>query len=423
MINDGSASTSLRFLPGLYLAAALHGGVACILPIALSVAMPMAAQEMRPGLQVEREAAFAQVMAQLIQGGKDRAPRELDEEATPQLLEKAWTLAADWAVAHLNAHPGLPASTLAKDLEAMAEHHALTWKGKQEKALQVESLRLGKGTYVLGLTSAPAFAGTFLVLDRGPGGFQVAWRILDLAQAHIAQQDSIGHWAFRSSRGYGSGPLYGRLHALPRDAAGRPRFLVVAIQNADGNEGMGQLGFWAWNGSQAQPLLVEDYWQAIDLRRVRFLPDRVVVDTKEHLRTMFSCSPCPEPQGTWVVDVNPKEVLSRPHRFQIPEYPAVDELFARILHRDDASGLAAPAVIAALKALIPPFDAASDTGDYLPFGMLEGAQRVCRGNQIILRLTFDDLTFGFTMEQRAGRPYFTTLETKRLDGEGDPGPP
>src|SRR5208282_663772 len=100
--------------------------------------------------------------------------------------------------------------------------------------------------------------GDFLVVARGKdGSFQPLWNIKDVAKQHYPQRDEIGRWAYHTRRAYYNGPLdVKRIIPVAPARSGHPRFIVDAVQNADGGTALGQLGVWQWTGTEAVPLLI-----------------------------------------------------------------------------------------------------------------------------------------------------------------------
>ncbi|MGC4119302.1 MAG: hypothetical protein QM765_32995 [Myxococcales bacterium] len=95
-----------------------------------------------------------------------------------------------------------------------------------------------------------------------------------------------------------------------------------------------------------------------------------------------------------------------------PEIELVDNLLDRIALRAPATDLAAPAVIERLDELFPE----KEDARHFPFGML-GETKVSRAGAVRrVVMGFDDGVFTFTLVERAGKAFFTAVETPATAG-------
>jgi hypothetical protein len=172
---------------------------------------------------------------------------------------------------------------------------------------------------------------------------------------------------------------------------------------------MGQLGFWVWDGDQAQPLLVKDFFQEADHESIRFSGSRIRVRLKEELSNLWSPGSRIGAQAEWVLEVTPRGIVDHGHRLLLPEFQALDTLFGLIQRRQPTTNLAAPAVEAALKALIPPGDHEDPTAAPGLGQRVEG-RRFRRTGRRCFEVTFDEGVLVFTVENRPGGPFFSAVE-------------
>jgi hypothetical protein len=373
-----------------------------------------------PGLDQLR-AEHQRVLEELNKSGAKGQPLSLDDPRASELLKRGWTIAGAWAAAYLENHP-TPSN---RELEHIFDGFAPEPQGVKseygdfleyrEYNFSGRAVRIGEGIYVVeSHYFRDTSTGTFMVVARNHDGhFQALWNIKDLAEKHYAQRGEIGRWLYLVSRAYYNGPLdVGKVLPLPPLKDGHARFLVNAFQSADGGTIGAQLSIWEWDGAEAKPLLVKLYQYAVDFGSLRFDGRIVRILTKEGLGTLFSCGECATPRGVWTIRITPDGVQDLGHRFLTPEIQWADELLSKIEKGEDASGLAGPEVIAALKAETE--DAKSEDLELDPsrqrrfnLGMIERCRVVHRGQQGAFEIDLDEAKLRFSYVMRNGKHYFT----------------
>ncbi|MGC4119303.1 MAG: hypothetical protein QM765_33000 [Myxococcales bacterium] len=265
----------------------------CLLP-ALARAAPANREEARRALAV--------VLQEMAPGGEALS---LGDPKVPALLAKGWRLMGEWGAAYLDARPGASAQELAKELDGLSADKAL-W------TFSTGAVRLNAEAFVVDSTFLTpddfVATSTFMVLAKSEGKWQLAWNVKDLAAAHLEKRDDLGRWAYLMGGGYGDGPLFGHVHALPREKGGRARFYVEAGAAGQGGTLPAQVSLWAWTGREAELLAIATYFSSVDTPSARLAGGVLEVFTKEDPKTFFSCGMCPEPRGVWRLRVGPDKV-------------------------------------------------------------------------------------------------------------------
>jgi len=344
---------------------------------------------------------------------------ELDDPQIPELVKKGWDLAAAYAAAFLEMNPRPSASDLDR---IFAGFPASSSGAGPQYRFRGSAVQIGPSIYVVQASYGVDFlTGTFMVVARNhEGHFQALWNIKDLAAQHYAQRDEIGRWLYLVRRAYYNGPLaVQKVLRLSPAANGHARFLVDAYQGADGGTILAQLSIWEWDGTEARPLLVDVYQYAADFGGFRFDGKTLRISTKEELETLFSCGMCPQPRGVWTVRITPAGVRDLGHRFLQPEIQWADELLSKLNNGADATSMADPRALEALRARmkelqseearagVPPSDAAG-----FSWGMLDKCRILRRGQRGAFVLAVDEGELHFSYVLRNGRPYFTGIQVK-----------
>lgn len=363
----------------------------------LGLAFPALLALEPPALEALRT-AHASLLQDLAKVGQDGRP-SLDEPATQDQVHRAWALLERWAVAHLDAHPDTTAEALAATFTTRQP------PGREGGSLEVGALALQPGLFVLSAAYelGDGAAGTFFVLARGADGHPaVAWRILDLAQAHLPTGDELGRWAHLTATRYYSGSLVGTVHPLPPTRSGNPRFYVRAYQAAHGGTSLLQVSLWEWRDGAAQPLLVHPFLQtedegpdpAFDGRHLRF-------STKERSKTFFSLGGFAEPRGLWTVRVTPDGIRDLGHRWRSPHLRHLDRICTRLRAGRDASDLASPQALRWMR------DHLGEGGDYA-LGSVDGLHLWRSRGVLHFQASFGEGILQFTFRSRRGRPFLVS---------------
>lgn len=370
----------------------------------------------RPPME-ELRIEHLRVLDELNVKDADGKPAELDDPQIPELVKHGWSLAGAYAAAYLDIHP----TPLTRDLERIFAGFAPAPDGtKPRYDFRGSAVRIGPSIYVVQASYGVDFlTGTFMVVARNhEGHFQALWNIKDLAAQHYSQRDEIGRWLYLVRRAYYNGPLaVQKVLRLSPAANGHARFLVDAYQGADGGTILAQLSIWEWDGAEARPLLVEVYQYAADFGGFRFDGKTLRISTKEELGTLFSCGMCPQPRGVWTVRITPAGVKNLGHRFLQPELQWADELLSKLNSGTDATDIADPSVLEALRARIKELQAEEASAGLAPsdaaefsWGMLGDCRVLSRGQQGAFVLVLDEGKLRFSYVLRNGRPYFTDVQ-------------
>lgn len=350
-------------------------------------------------------------------------PLDLDDPKVSELLKRGWRLAGDWAATYFEAHPSPSQLELSKVFDGFTPkpHGVKSQYGDfleyPEYSFTGSAVRIAASVFVV---QAQYFrdteTGAFMVIARNHNGqFKAAWSIKERAYEHFAGGDEIGRWAFLVRRAYYNGPLNVRsVLRLPPETNGHARFLVDAYQSADGGTHLAQLSIWEWDGVEANPLIIKTYEYAADYGGLRVVGSLVRVSTKEELETFFSCGMCPDPRGTWTIQITPNGVHDLGHRFKEPEFQWADELLSKVENGEDTTGIADADVVAALKKEAldeqtqnPPSNPSEK--EKFSWGMLSDCRVLSRGVHGAFLLSLDEASLRFSYELRNGRPYFTKV--------------
>jgi hypothetical protein len=247
-----------------------------------------------------------------------------------QLLDRKWSLIAEWVTFKMNRWP----SAAAKDMEAILK--------ELDPQLTGNAVRLESSNFVIAVRFGEM--GTFFIISGQPGNRKVAWAVKDAARNH--NEDSFARWAVTAAT---KNPPYGSVGKLPKRNNGIERFYVHAgfSQRLGGTIG-NQISVWDWNGISAQPVFIKDYTANIETMSATFDGSLLKYYSKEPFRTFFSCGGCPESENEWTLRITNDGFEELGRRPVVPELEAIDELFYRIQQNKSSTDLAAPTVIAGL---------------------------------------------------------------------------
>jgi hypothetical protein len=318
-----------------------------------------------------------------------------DDPGAPALFDRHWSLARDWLVDYLNAHP----SAREGDLE--------WWIGRLDSELSAHILRLDDPSFLIAIHDGEA--GNVFIAHKGDEGYQVAWRIDAPAPRDLALSSLLAAWyparaALGSCRtttpeeAWGTcGPLSGGIGKLPDGATGERRFFVDATyaQVAGATVG-GQLSIWQWNGTTARLLLANHHGYMIDQKEfMRLEGDLLRVRIKDGWRTFSSCGMCEGRQMDWTFRVGPDRVEDLGKRSVMPELDLIDDLFYRLQHRLPTKNVASPRVVKTILRFDPWIP--GDTENLS--AMLEQDAIVHRGNKTDVCFGTDTIpAYLFTLE-------------------------
>lgn len=408
---------------------AIVWNLAVLLPSAYPQTISILADSNRSASQPQLERIRIEhqhILGQLNAKDSNGNVLSLDDPRVPALLKKGWGLAGEWAALYLEDNP----SPTKHELDHIFDGFAPSPRGvKSEFGNFVEyhdynfngtALRIGNSAYVAYANYfTDTSTGSFMVLARNQGGhFQVLWNIKDVAEKHYAQRDEIGRWMHLVSRSYYNGPLeVDKVLALPPTANGHARFLVLANQSADGGTILSQLSIWEWDGTQANPLLVDLYEFAADNFNFHIDDMTLRIGTKERTQTLDSCGECAIPRGVWTIRVTPDGVQDLGHRFLTPEIHWADQLLTKIGNDEDVTESASPDVVEALMSHIKETEAEDAklglaAPKHFNWGLLEKCRVLSRGQQGGFELSLDGAKMRFSYKLRNGKPYFRHLRIR-----------
>jgi hypothetical protein len=329
-----------------------------------------------------------------------------DGETCDRALDRFWELMRQAAVDFLSAHPQTSVREIVADLGTRLE----------QDGLPPSAVRLGGDAVAVSIPWG--FYGDAFIVSRASGEpFAVTWDLRALAEKGPPDGE-LAAWSY-AEPGIHSGPLGGRVLALPPTRAGHPRFLIDAFQHAQmGLEVPGQISVWEWSGREATPELIKTF-VTTGGSRARLRGDRVLIFTKEMLETLYTCGSCDDPQGIWTLRITPDGVTDLGHALDQPLLKFVDDLLERVVRSQDTSAVASPRARAKLEEVI-----AGLREEYvkmanglevprveeLRLGMIMNWKVSVHGKQRRIDLETDRIHVIFTLAQRAGKPYVVAVK-------------
>ena len=202
-----------------------------------------------------------------------------DTSESAQLLDRKWSLIAEWVAFKMNGRP----SAAAEDMEATLK--------ELDPELTGNAVKLESNSFVIAVRFGEM--GTFFVISGQPGNREVAWAVKDAARNH--KEDGFARWAVYAAS---KNPPYGSIGKLPKRNSGIERFYVHAgfSQRMGGTIG-NQISIWEWNGISAQPVFIKDYTASIETMDAMFDGSLLKYYSKESFKTFFSCGGCPESEN------------------------------------------------------------------------------------------------------------------------------
>jgi hypothetical protein len=373
-------------------------GAAALLASAL-LSSPLGAEE---ALRV----ALAQTKAQIVRCDDGSLTPQKDEAVCTRAVDRLWELMRQSVVGFLSAYP----KASAREVQA---HLATRVEADDQRP---SAVRLTGDAVVVAITWG--FYGDVFLVSRAPGEpFAVTWDLRALAEKGPPDGE-LAVWSY-AEPGVHSGPLGGRVLALPPTRAGRPRFLVDAFQHAQmGLEVSGQISVWEWSGREATPELIKTF-VTTGGSHARLRGDRVLIFTKEMLETLYTCGSCEDPQGIWTLRITPDGVTDLGHALDQPLLKFVDDLLARVVRRQDTSAVASPRARAKLEEVVAGLreeyvklanGLEVPRVDELQLGMIMNWKVATHGKQRRIDLETDRIHVIFTVAQRAGKLYVTGVE-------------
>jgi hypothetical protein len=342
-----------------------------------------------------------------------------DTAESPGLLEREWSLAGEWVAAWLNTHPAAGAEEIKAAIRGLA----------REEGGEPECLMLADGAFVV---TAPGPIGNVFIVAKAGGSYQLVWSTAQKQEAQGRFASSLAAWRAENAREraragpYGSsraGSLVPSLGALPSDGRGNPRFYIHALyaQQAGGTVAA-QISLWAWDGKTARLQIGREYAFMIDQQvGTRVEGDLLKVQEKKSFRSFFSCGSCEERQTDWTIRLTPNGIEDLGEKSLVPELDAVDELFYRVIHHQQVTGLAAPAVTRWANEIVQGArqeHSRKEWKDFPTLGMLGGWSVQKTRNGRILCMEVDDAGRNlFTLKPVHGRLFIADVKETKQDCE------
>jgi hypothetical protein len=335
-----------------------------------------------------------------------------DQPGTPALLAKQWSLTGEWLAAWLNLHSNAAADEAKAALRNLAG----------ADAPEPECLKLADGVF---LASAPNLLGNVFIVARSQGQYRLAWSIAEKQQVQGKAAETLAAWRPENAREGGRGPYWaasGRagtvapaLGVLSADSRSEPRFYVNGIYNQMAGATVGaQVTLWLWDGTTARPLLAREYALMIDQERgARVEGDLLKVEEKKSFRAFFSCGSCEERQTEWSAHITADGIQDLGEKSLVPELDAVDELFYRVIHRQDTNKIAAPQARKRAAAIVEGARAGHSRKDWKEFptlGMMGSWKMFTQAGAKVLCFYADDAGANlFTLKSSRGRIFITHI--------------
>ena len=155
-------------------------------------------------------------------------------------------------------------------------------------------------------------------------------------------------------------------------------------------------------------MLIQNYASTADTGEVEFDGEYLKIPTKERFKTTFSCGICPTPRAIWTIRITPDGIEDLGREYDNPELQMMDELWARLLKRENADEMASPQVRETMNQLIE--DEGYRTKDFAPLSMLDRWYVTNTETQHSLCFSSDNLPVFllFEIEKRQNSLYFST---------------
>jgi len=344
-----------------------------------------------------------------------------DSPAETAALETIWKGSQAWAVAYLNANPGI---TLEKLRTELLNRHG----NGQAGPAPVGVFALKPGLYAF-FAQYGEMGNVFLVRKQD-NRFAVVWDIRDadatqfpILQAWRLDQANDACRAADDTYSGKCGPLFANdIKLLPPDDQGRLRFSLEATyaQAAETTVG-GQLSIWSLEGGVPKLQWSKKYAYNFEDVSWHMQGQLLKIRATDWWHMFFACGTCIGRQMNWTIRIRPDGIDDLGMVPVLPELDAVDALFTRVWKHQQADELATPEVLAAAAKMIARLqedDAAMakenhDTADpdYLSYGMLSGDPKaaVIRKNREVCLVTDASGPIRIKFERRAGQLFATEL--------------
>lgn len=333
-----------------------------------------------------------------------------DDPESPGLLARQWSLSGEWVAAWLDAHPSAGPGGVRAALAELSPDGARDYLELSDDAV---------------LVVAPGPIGNVFIVAQTEGRHRLAWSISQPQEAHGEPAEILAAWRPENARlgergpystsSGSAGPVIPRIGRLPSDAKGHPRFYVdgAYAQGAGGTVGA-QISLWTWDGTTARPLTARTYLFAVDQAvGTRVEGELLEVRRKDSFRAFFACGMCEERQLDWIVRLTGDGFEVVGERVIVPELDAVDELLARVIHHQDAAGLATPGAIGRARRLVGQARADFSEKEWKEFptlGMMGGWTLRDEGAGKVLCLSLDEVGPSlFTFRRKGGKPLIADL--------------
>ena len=323
-----------------------------------------------------------------------------DDPAAVQVLDRVWTLIAEWTACFVEGHPTIRSQGLVAALKGM------------DPDLVASAVNLSDGAFAVAASESEI--GTVFVVKRTGSRTRVLWTIRDAVRrvAGAGDQAQLACWAAaNAARGAKvepsrCGPLFGAVVGLPADRHGNLRFYVGATFAGNGLSVGGQLSIWDWNGQEARVLFIKPYAYNIDTPGgIRFSDGVLLVHTKEYMRNFSTYGPSPDPRGRWTIRITPDGIEDQGTRLDEPIFRVIDELLQRVADGGKVSDLASASVGAQFEPLVQTRDGRRNL--YLG-PVFRWKRRAIKGGELFT-LETDAGNLNFTIVHRGRQPYVASV--------------
>jgi len=324
------------------------------------------------------------------------------------LLDRKWSLQAEWVAAFLNAHP----SATGKQIEGSVSD--------LDANLRSDVTSLGQGLYGVGIEEGE-MGNAFVVAKKGKH-YRPVWIAKDLRPGTTRDGKLLAAWSAQAAREecrpkareedwLNCGPLHGVFDSLPDDDQGRRRFFLNgSYAERAGMTVAAQLSIWVWDGSEPRLEFVGTYIFYIEQPvGTRLEGEFLRVRVRDQYRTFSTCCDDEGRPMDWNLKVTPTGVQNLGYSPVPSPLEALDELFYRIAKGMPAEDVATPQVLAQARALVR--RAPKENG--IPtLGTLMSTSPDPAGGATEFCADFEESSLAFSMERVNGKPYLTAMKER-----------
>ncbi len=324
------------------------------------------------------------------------------------LLDRKWSLQAEWVAAFLDAHP----SATEKQIEGSVSD--------LDANLRSAATLLGQGLYGVGIEEGE-MGNAFVVAEKRKH-FRPVWNAKDLRPGTTRDSKLLAAWSAQAAREecrpkareedwLNCGPLYGGFESLPDDDKGRRRFFLDgSYAERAGMTVAAQLSVWVRDGSEPRLEFVGIYGFYIEQTVGTRLEGEVLrIRVRDQYRTFSTCCDDEGRPMDWNLKLTPTGVQDLGYSPVPSPLEALDELFYRTAKGIPAGDLATPPVLAEARLMVrraSKENGIPDMGGLMPPypDPAGGAGEFCAD--------FQDRGLAFSVEKVHGKPYLTAMKQR-----------